>query len=165
MNEPVMPDWMKRAKEASESEKARAESAANARLLAQEKVKSGSHTFWKELKEQLAIQVKFLPDAFGMGGTVSVQNSTGGEEMCCVQVTHPGAVVGMTSMNLFYREGGSIIRMHPQFGGGGNVDLVWADGYVGLSLGGTYCDPESAATWIVQSLVKQINPSALKHAR
>ncbi len=162
MDESLMPDWMKRAKESRELERARADSASKDHTIAQMKVQNDGPLFWKDLVEKLTIQKEFLPSAFGLNGSVNVSESHGGEMLCRVDVARHGLTPRSGYINLFYRPGGSIIRCHSQSGTAGDVGLGVVDGKVILILAGEYRDPEQSASWFIQELVRQVKPEALR---
>jgi len=152
MDESLMPEWMKQAKAAKDLQEARSDSAAKDRTIARMKVQNEGPFFWKTLVEKLTIQKEFLPTAFGLTGTVSVTESSGGEVLCRVEVSLGGLISKSAYINLFYRPEGSIIRCHPQFGGGGDVHFGVTDEKVIVVLGGEYRNPEQAGELVCSGI-------------
>ncbi len=162
MDESLMPDWMKKSKEASELREARAANAAKDQVIAQMKVESGGPIFWKELIEKLGIQTGHLPEAFKkITGTVNVSDSQNGEIQCRLDVSLQDLVPKSAYVILFYRPGGVVIRCHPQIGTGKDLQFSYVDEKVILILDGKHCNPEQTASHLVQELVRQVAPEKL----
>jgi hypothetical protein len=162
MDDSLMPDWMKRAKEASDLREAVAANAATEHVIAQMKVTNEGPAYWKELTEKLGFHAGFLQKAFGLNGTANVSDSHGGEVLCRVDVNLHALVPKSAYVNLFYRPGGSLVRCHAPFGGGGDFRLGVVDGKVILMCGGEYRNPEQAASYIIEGLVRTVKPDALR---
>jgi hypothetical protein len=162
MDESLMPDWMKRAKEASDLREATAANTAKAHAIAQMKVVNDGPTYWKEMVQKLGIQAEFLQKAFGLAGTMNVSDGHGGEILCRVDVNLYALMPKSAYVNLFYRPGGSVVRYHPQFGGGGDYPFDVVDDKVILMCGGEYRNPEQAASYIIEGLVRTVKPDALR---
>jgi len=123
--------------------------------LATRIIQSEGPVFWKQLIKELQITVDSLPH-IGLKGTVSDIGSEI-EEGYQVSVVRSTLYPDSRYINLFYKPGSNMVRMHPQEGGSGNLVFGMVDeDQLRLWYEARPMTPEKAAAAIVEPIAMRL---------
>ena len=158
MNYVLIPEWIKKIKAKDDAERSAAEIAKQKAEIASLRIKQDGPEFWRQLLKELAINAESLSE-IGLQGSLSKSADSESEEHCRVHVAM-GTIVRQAYTDLVYKSGSPTIHCRTVESEVERLYFTIDSTSPALTLlpegGSSHMDPERAAQYIVERLVRLI---------
>jgi hypothetical protein len=157
MNNPIVPDWIKKIKADDEKKDLIAEKEAWRRLAGEKAIKADGPEFWKQLLKELKITVDGLASIEIQASVADCGSKLSSEESYRITLTAGSFFPRHIYIDLFYSPGAPHIRCCLLGGNPFSLNLYWTDeGRIALFYDGRMLNPADAAQAIVNPLVLHV---------